>query len=87
MAAGIGLDSATVKRHALAVGFDTAGVSPLRTSDHAQFYRAWLAAGRHGEMSYLARPDAVQRRLDPVAAWPRLKSAIVVGLNYAGAEG
>src|SRR5687768_2464950 len=80
------LDAATVKQHALAVGFDTVGITRMRASDHAGFYSAWLAAGHHGEMAYLARRDAVERRLDPAAAWPRLRSAIVVGLNYYSPE-
>jgi epoxyqueuosine reductase len=76
------VDAAAVKRHALAAGFDIVGVTRPRASDHAEFYKAWLAAGRHGEMAYLARADAVQRRLDPTASWPQLKSAVVVGLDY-----
>src|SRR5688572_1827057 len=75
-----------VKQHALAAGFDTVGITRLRASDHAAFYQAWLAAGHHGEMAYLARRDAVERRLDPAAAFPELKSAIVVGLNYFCAD-
>src|SRR5690606_9457401 len=46
----------------------------------------WLAAGRHGEMHYLARPDAVERRLDPQAAWPELRSALVVAQHYDPGE-
>jgi epoxyqueuosine reductase QueG len=62
------LDAATVKRHAIAAGFDNVGITDVRASDHASFYQAWLAAERHGDMQYLARPDAVQRRIDPAAA-------------------
>src|SRR5690606_8250517 len=54
----------------------------LRESDHGAFFRAWLDAGRHGEMTWLARPDAVERRLDPRSAWPELRSAIVVARGY-----
>lgn len=66
------------------LGFEAAGIAPLLPSDHAEFYRAWLAAGRHGDMSYLARPDAVEARLDPAGRWPGLRSAIVVTLRYYG---
>jgi epoxyqueuosine reductase len=78
--------AARLKERALALGFDRAGIAPVRPSDHAAFYRAWLAAGRHGEMHYLARPDAVERRLDPQAAWPELRSALVVAQHYDPGE-
>jgi epoxyqueuosine reductase len=72
-----------VKQEALRLGFDMAGIAEVRASDHADFYRAWLAAGRHGSMSYLAREDAVQRRLEPEL----FRSAIVVALNYYTPDG
>ncbi len=62
------------------------GVTRLRPSDHAEFYRAWLSSGRHGEMSYLSRPDAVSRRTDPHVGWPEIRSAVIVALNYGAAE-
>ena len=68
-----------IKAEALRLGFDLVGVAPVRASDHAAFYQSWLAAGRHGEMSYLARPDAVHNRLQPP---PQFRSAVVVALNY-----
>jgi epoxyqueuosine reductase len=71
-----------LKAAALDAGFERAGIARLRPSDHGAYYRAWLAAGRHGEMGYLARPDAVAKRLDPAAAWPELRSALVVLLRY-----
>jgi epoxyqueuosine reductase len=68
-----------IKEKALAIGFDLVGIAPVRASDHDRLYRAWIAAGRHGEMAYLARPDAVQQRLQPN---PEFRSAVVVALNY-----
>jgi epoxyqueuosine reductase len=78
--------SERLKQQALALGFERAGIAALRPSEHGAFYRAWLHAGRHGEMHYLARPDAVTKRLDPQQAWPELKSALVVLLRYDAAE-
>lgn len=72
-----------LKVEALDLGFDAVGVTAVRPSDHAAFYRAWLEAGHHGELSYLAREDAVERRLHPERAWPELRSAIVVAMGYA----
>ena len=74
--------SERIREQARTLGFDLVGIAPVRESDHGAFYRRWLAEGRHGEMAYLAREDAVERRLDPRAAWPELRSAIVVGHNY-----
>jgi epoxyqueuosine reductase len=70
--------AAAIKAEALRLGFDAVGIATVRPSDHAAFYRAWLAAGHHGSMAYLARKDAVERRLDPQG----FRSAIVVALNY-----
>ena len=68
-----------IKEKAVEIGFDLVGIAPVRASDHERLYRAWIEAGRHGEMSYLARPDAVQQRLQPS---PDFRSAVVVALNY-----
>src|SRR5690606_35720453 len=78
--------AARLKAHAVELGFDRAGIAAVRPSDHAAFYRAWLDAGRHGTMHYLARPDAVERRLEPQAAWPELRSALVVAHHYDPGE-
>jgi epoxyqueuosine reductase len=67
-----------VRAEALRLGFDAVGIAAVRDSDHASFYTAWIEAGRHGSMDYLARPDAVDRRLRPEG----FTSAIVVALNY-----
>jgi epoxyqueuosine reductase len=55
-----------------------AGIAEVRESDHAAFYEGWLRAGYHGSMAYLAREDAVERRLRPTG----FRSAVVVALNY-----
>jgi epoxyqueuosine reductase len=78
----IGADAArlvtSLKDTARRIGFDAVGIADVRPSDHADLYRAWIAAGRHGSMHYLAREDAVERRLDPTG----FRSAVVVALNY-----
>jgi epoxyqueuosine reductase len=80
-----------LREEAQALGFDAVGTAPIRRSDHGAFLRAWLERGLHGSMYYLERDDAVCARLDPRSAWPGLRSAVVVALNYypgdnAGAE-
>lgn len=76
-----GLETA-LRVEATRLGFDLVGITDVRPSEHAAFYRAWLAAGYHGSMAYLAREDAIERRSDATSAFPELRSAIVVGLNY-----
>ena len=78
-----------LKERALAQGFGLAGIAEVRESDHADFLREWLAAGYHGDMAYLARPDAVARRADPRAQAGDLRSALVVADFYPahGGEG
>ncbi|HUF51651.1 MAG TPA: tRNA epoxyqueuosine(34) reductase QueG [Longimicrobiales bacterium] len=76
-----------IRAEALRLGFDAVGITPVQPSEHAQFYESWLAAGRHGEMTYLARAAAVERRLYPHTAMPALRSAVVVALNYYVADG
>jgi len=72
-----------LREHARSLGFAALGIARLRPSDHADFYRSWIAAGHHGDMHYLARPDAVARRVDPQSTHPDLRTAIVVAQSYA----
>jgi epoxyqueuosine reductase len=75
--------STRIRDQAMRMGFDAVGITELRPSDHAEFYRAWLEAGYHGSMHYLSRADAVAKRVDASAAWPGLRSAVVLAQNYA----
>jgi epoxyqueuosine reductase len=72
-----------VRAEARRLGFDVVGFAALGPSDHADLYRDWIDAGRHGSMDYLGRPDAVNARVDPGRRWPELRSAVVVGHHYA----
>ena len=77
------VSAARVKERARELGFALVGVTEVRGSAHAEFYREWLARGLHGSMDYLGREDAVARRTRPDEAWPALRSAIVLGMVYA----
>lgn len=63
------------------LGFALAGVCHARPSDWADDFRAWLAAGRHGTMSYLA--EQVETRLDISKLLPKVRSIVMVGDVYA----
>jgi epoxyqueuosine reductase len=71
-----------VCERALSLGFDLAGISAAFPVPHLDAYRAWIAQGHHGEMGYLARPDRVERRKNPAAILPGVKSIVCVGLSY-----
>jgi epoxyqueuosine reductase len=65
-----------------AAGFHRVGIVPLAPSPRADVYQAWLAAGHHGEMSYLATPEHVAGRADATTLLPGARTAIVVALAY-----
>jgi epoxyqueuosine reductase len=66
------------------------GFAELRIAEAAvpearrRAYRAFIAAGRHGTMDWLAR--APERRLEPRGLWPDARTAIVVAMNYGQAH-
>ena len=74
--------TAFVKAQALRLGFDLVGVTVPEPPDHLEAYSHWLSQGRHGEMGYLATPQARQRREDPRKILPECRSILVVGANY-----
>lgn len=57
-------------------GFALVGICDARASDHGSELRAWLEAGCHGTMSYMA--DHVAARLDPRVMVPGARSIICV---------
>ena len=65
------------------VGFDLAGVAPLRPPRDVAHFDAWLAAGQHAGLEYLERN--AERIRDPRRVLPRGKSILVVGLAQSRA--
>jgi epoxyqueuosine reductase len=64
------------------LGFDLVGITRATPPATADRYRAWLENGYHGEMAYLARPDAVAGRKDLAHVQPGVRSVVMVGANY-----
>jgi epoxyqueuosine reductase len=66
---------------AATLGFDTLAVtSPVLAPQAQQGLEAFLAQGFHGDMNWLAaRPE---RRRDPRALWPDVRSIVMLGVNY-----
>lgn len=71
-----------IRAEARGLGFSLVGIARPDPSEHLSFYRRWLDEGRHGEMGYLARPDAVARRGDLRQTMADVRSVIVVALEY-----
>jgi epoxyqueuosine reductase len=69
-----------LKECALAAGFDLVGVASAdraRTADHL---RAWLEAGMHGEMEWMA--TTVETRADLRLLLPGCRSVVAVAMSY-----
>jgi len=70
-----------IRRAAREAGFALAGFARVeRLGDREEFFSRWLAEGRQGSMSYLARDP--QRRLDPRAMDPRFRTIVSLGWTY-----
>lgn len=65
------------------VGFDLAGVAPLRPPRDAAHFASWLAEGRHAGLAYLEANAA--RILDPRLGAHRGRSLLIVGLAHSRA--
>jgi len=66
-------------------GFDAIGVArPDPIPEAAARLRAFLEAGAHGDMGWLA--DKAVWRGNPAAMWPEVRSVIMLGVNYGPDE-
>src|ERR1700722_5461533 len=66
---------------ARALGFDCVGVTdPDAIGRAGPYFRAFLDAGAHGDMDWLAAHP--ERRTDPRVLWPDVRSVIMLGVNY-----
>jgi epoxyqueuosine reductase len=73
---------ARLEVQARALGFADMGVcAPDSIADAAPRLRAFLAAGYHGQMGWMA--DRAEWREDPAALWPAARSVIMLAENYA----
>jgi epoxyqueuosine reductase len=76
--------AAEIRAHAEALGFDAFGIASAEPGPRdAERLRAFLAAGHHGTMEWLANREA--ERASPRALWPDARSVICVGLAYTPA--
>lgn len=93
---GNDLDSAELKedirRWGRELGFDSVGFSGVAIADAEQNLNAWLAAGYHGEMDYMAAyaanpaSGAGNKRAHPAELLPGTRSIITARMNYRSAS-
>ncbi|MEZ4417222.1 MAG: tRNA epoxyqueuosine(34) reductase QueG [Gemmatimonadota bacterium] len=76
-----------IREQARLLGFSAAGIADVQPSAHREAYEDWVAAGHHGEMAYLEREDARQRRYDLSRTLDSVRSAIVVAHDYGDPDG
>jgi len=78
---GAGAAGAMAIELCIAEGFALAGVCRAEPSSQGAEFDAWLAAGKHGSMSYLAK-DAAKRK-NALLELATARSVVMVGLQYA----
>jgi epoxyqueuosine reductase len=72
-------------REARALGFDSIGIAdPGAIVGVRDKLEAFLAAGAHGQMAWLA--DNPGRRADPRVMWADVRSVVMLGVNYGPDE-
>lgn len=71
-----------LKSRALALGFDAAAIARVEPLEAQARYEAWLAAGRHGGMSWLANDKHRGRRADPSRLVADIRSVLCVALCH-----
>jgi epoxyqueuosine reductase len=71
-----------LRREAQRLRMGRLGIASPEPSRHMEAYRAWIARGLHGEMGYLARTDAVQRRGELRGTMPGVRSVVVVAQEH-----
>ena len=70
-----------LQQRAAGLGFDACRITTAAPPGTADRLRAWLSAGRHGTMAYLARN--ADRRTDPQLVLPGARSLILLAASYA----
>ncbi|MEM9371304.1 MAG: tRNA epoxyqueuosine(34) reductase QueG [Pseudomonadota bacterium] len=71
-----------LRAQAIDLGFSLAAIgSPDAPTSAKASLHAWLSAGRHGDMAWMA--DRATWRADPRVLWPEVRSVIMLAESYA----
>ena len=80
VADGLAALAARIKGWGAELGFGAVGIADVEVSAAAARLQAWLAAGRHGDMAYMAQH--AQLRSDPTTLLPGALRVISARLDY-----
>lgn len=72
-----------VKAEALRLGFSRVGIVRPQQSEHVNGLRRWLKRGFEGDMAWMGRDDALERRASGNTGWSPARSIVVVAHSYA----
>lgn len=75
--------AADLRARAIALGFDAVGIAAVDPLEAREHYEAWLAAGRHGGMSWLASTKHRQRRAEPERILRPLRAVLCVAMVHS----
>ena len=75
--------SERIRERALALGFEAVAIASVEPLEAVARYRAWIDAGRHGEMHWLASEKHLARRADPERILRELRSVVCVAMCHA----
>jgi len=75
--------AARIRQRAVALGFEDARWATVSPLEGAERYEAWLAAGMHGGMDWLATAEARERRADPTRLLRDVRSVVCVALCHS----
>jgi epoxyqueuosine reductase len=75
---------AAIRARAQDLGFDAVRFTTAAAPESAPRFRAWLEAGRQGEMAYLVR--TADRRTDLSRVLPGVRSVICLAASYTGPD-
>jgi epoxyqueuosine reductase len=73
-----------IKQWAKQIGFDDCRITRAKVATHAQRFTDWIAAGNHGDMTWMERTP--ERRCDPRLVIPDAQSIICLATNYFPGE-
>ena len=70
---------AAIRQRARELGFDDCRFTTANAPASAEQFQNWIAAGQHGEMTWIERTAA--KRLDPQQVLPGAKTIIVLAAS------
>lgn len=72
----------TIETEAARLGFTHIGIAAPKQAPGLQAYCQWIEDGRHGDMAYLSRQDALEKRQDPRAILADCRAIICLAIPY-----